>query len=56
MESIPLHQHVACTTEESLPDTPFAWGVGRRLGVVAVLIAVLWLAVVWALGGLGGVG
>ncbi|MEO5363954.1 MAG: hypothetical protein H7838_10080 [Magnetococcus sp. DMHC-8] len=31
------------------PDSPFAWGVGRRLAVVTLLIAGLWLAVAAAL-------
>ena len=39
-----------------LPNSPFAWGLGRRLGVVAVLIAALWLAVAVALDWLGGLG
>ncbi|MBF0460830.1 MAG: hypothetical protein HQL87_05480 [Magnetococcales bacterium] len=42
--------------DETLPYSPFAWSVGRRLGVVAVLIVGLWLAVAVALDWLGGHG
>ncbi|MEO5331776.1 MAG: hypothetical protein H7839_07105 [Magnetococcus sp. YQC-5] len=34
----------------SIPNPPFAWGVGPRLGVAGVLIVVLWLGVGWAFG------
>lgn len=37
----------------SLPFSPFAWGVWQRLGVVAVLVIGLWLAVAVALDWLG---
>ncbi|MBF0284351.1 MAG: hypothetical protein HQL51_07815 [Magnetococcales bacterium] len=33
------------------PDPPFAWGLGRRLGVAGGMIAALWLAAAWALTG-----
>ncbi|MBF0160678.1 MAG: hypothetical protein HQL88_00185 [Magnetococcales bacterium] len=39
--------------DTDLPISPFAWGVGQRLAVVAVLIATLWLAVAVALDWLG---
>ncbi len=39
--------------KERPPNSPFAWGVGQRLGVVAVLIIGLWLAVAVALDWLG---
>lgn len=59
MNSFPPHSHSGKPVPivgEPAPYTPFAWGVGRRLGVAAVLIAGLWLAVAVALGWLGGGG
>lgn len=38
---------------EKIPFSPFAWGVWQRLGVVAVLVMGLWLAVAVALDWLG---
>ncbi|MBF0582755.1 MAG: hypothetical protein HQL80_00825 [Magnetococcales bacterium] len=44
---------VARPCHERPPCSPFAWGVAQRLGVVAVLVTGLWLAVAVALDWVG---